>query len=266
MDSTPIPNAEIGSGLWTGRLIRFDSLASTNTWALEHFDGLGEGDLVWAESQTAGRGRFERVWTALPGKSLTLSVVLRDPAWIPLGPNLGQIAAWALVGALGRFGVNGFLKWPNDVLLGDAKLAGILVERASGSDGADGFVIGIGMNVNVTAEELAGAGLDRPASSLSIALGRVVPLADVVSELRSELTRCFDDVRNDGTVALWRDWYRHDWLTGRSVRLCGMDGDSEVGEYLGISPEGGLRLRTLEGYEKVFWSGDVERVMSATVS
>ena len=245
--------------------------------------------MVLADAQTSGRGRFDRAWMALPGKGLTFSLVLKNPGWIPLGSNLGQIAAVAVMALLERFHIPAQLKWPNDVMVNGRKIAGILVERAE-----HGFVVGIGLNVNVTATDFAKAGLDRPATSMMEAAGlaqgaarrpcppesrlagqrrdapagagsgsALIEVGEVLTGLLEALGRCLELAREQGLAPLWAMWSRHDWLAGRSIRICGSDGERVVGEYLGISPEGGLRLRTLEGYEKVFWTGDVERVITA---
>ena len=235
---------------------RFPELDSTNTWAVAHCAELEEGDLIWADRQTAGRGRHDRSWLAVPAKSLTLSLVLKRPEWIPLGPNLGQVAALALITLLERYGIRGQVKWPNDVMVDDRKIAGILVERTDDNS----FVIGLGLNVNVSYEDFRTSGLDRPVTSLSEVLSKSLEMEPVFADLAGALKHHFDQAREEGLAPLWRLWARHDWLKDRCVKILDVNGEVEVGDYLGTSPEGGLRLRTLEGYEKVFWSGDVERV------
>lgn len=242
-------------GLWGARLRVFPSLDSSNTWACHHLRELGEGDVIVAERQTAGRGRFERLWFGWPGKSLMMSVVLNDPAWSPLGPNLGQIAAVALARMLGQYGVGAGLKWPNDVMVSDRKIAGILVERSG-----DVFILGIGLNVNVAAGDFAQSGLNRPATSMAESCGSLVDMDGVRSSLLRELETALTEARAHGLASLWSFWSANDWLRGRSIRLLGAAGDWTPGEYLGTTPDGGLRLKTIEGYEKVVWSGDVERV------
>lgn len=249
-----------GSGLWGASRVCLDSVGSTNTWALENLHRLAEGCVVGAASQTAGRGRFERAWLAVPGKCLAFSLVLKDPCWAPLAVNLGQVAAWAVARVAAGLGLEARLKWPNDVMVDDRKVSGILVERDP--DG-HGYVLGIGVNVNVTEGEFAEAKLERPATSLAIAAGRPFALEEVHAGLCRELAWCLEGVRADGVAPLWEAWRRHDWLKGRSVTLRGVTGEETQGECLGISEEGGLRIRTLEGYEQVCWSGDVERVVLA---
>ena len=244
-------------GLWNGVCRRFGSLPSTNTWALEHLPELQEGDIIRADIQTGGRGRFDRTWVAAPGKCLTVSIVLKDAVWLPLGPNLGQVAAWAVSEVLTRCGIPGQLKWPNDVMVNDCKVSGILSER--GEEG-DGFVVGIGLNVNMLPQDFQQAGLSRPATSMAAAAGHAFDIEAVMASLREVLSRCLDTVREHGLAPLWLAWNGRDWLAQRSIQLCGMDGELTVGNYLGLSAEGGLRLRTADALERVCWAGDVERI------
>lgn len=138
-------------GLWTA-LDVVDDTGSTNAdLARAGLAGAPEGLVEIAEHQSAGRGRVQRQWTAPPRSGLAVSVLLRPPAdtrprwgWLPL------LAGVAVVTAVRRVaGVDAALKWPNDVLVGDRKLAGILAEVAG-----DGVVLGMGVNVTLREDEL----------------------------------------------------------------------------------------------------------------
>jgi BirA family biotin operon repressor/biotin-[acetyl-CoA-carboxylase] ligase len=126
-----------------------------------------EGQVLVAEEQTAGRGRLGRTWTSVPGASLTFSVLLRPasvpPArrgWLPL---LTGVAVATAVRSVTGGDVNAVLKWPNDVLAGDRKLAGILAEQSP--DGS-AVVIGVGVNVATAADALPVSPAGLPATSL----------------------------------------------------------------------------------------------------
>lgn len=234
-------------------MLTFSSLPSTNTWALEHAGDLQHGDVVWARSQTAGRGRLDRSWVAPAGTNLTVSVVLHDAALTPLAANLGQLAACAVVDTLTEVGIKAALKWPNDVMAADGKLGGLLVEQ-SGRDGL--FVLGIGLNVNVTLAELTAAGLDRPVTSMRDLTGRTFDLEEVLRILLRNLGERIEAVRSKGLGLLWEMWGRNDWLSGRRVRVTGPARAVE-GTYVGLDRDGRLRIRTDAGLEEVLWTGDV---------
>lgn len=139
-----------GTGPWTDlRVVR--ATGSTNADVAQAAGcGAAEGLVVVAEEQTSGRGRLGRVWTAPARSGLTFSVLLRPelprPAWSWLGLLTGLATAEA-VGRLGGLEVG--LKWPNDVLVGQRKLAGVLAEVAG-----DAVVVGVGLNVSLRADEL----------------------------------------------------------------------------------------------------------------
>ena len=250
------------SGLGDGRLMRFDRLPSTNSWALVHLGELRDGDAIWAAHQTAGRGRFERVWVAPAGTALAFSIVLRGAAFVPLGANLGQVAAWAVLDTLLELAGSGSpiqLKWPNDVMLDGRKVAGILVEKGAPDDA---FVVGIGLNINVSGEDFAAAGLDRTATSLRAASGRVFDLDDVLAKLLGRFAACLDRTRREGLAPLLAVWSAQDWLAGQDVEVALADGRRR-GHYLGLDSLGRLRLRAAGGTEQALWTGDVERVTTA---
>lgn len=248
-------------GLWGGRVWRFDDLPSTNTWAMEHAEKLQHGDVIWAHAQTAGRGRLGRTWIAAPGRCLTFSLVVAAPEFLSLAPNLGQLAAWAVGETLRGMGVpHVCLKWPNDVMVNDRKAAGLLVESSASSQL---YVLGLGLNVNMTAAELEAARLDRPATSMREALDREFDLGIVFKQLLSSLAARFDQVAREGTGPLWDAWRQNDWLRGQFIRVTVAAGQID-GEYRGVDDEGRLIILSADGIEQALWSGDVERVRAAT--
>jgi BirA family transcriptional regulator, biotin operon repressor / biotin---[acetyl-CoA-carboxylase] ligase len=140
-----------GSAMWSGLTV-VQSTGSTNEDLLAAARaGAPAGTVLVAEEQTRGRGRLDRSWHSVPGAALTFSLLLRPVqvpppwrGWLPL------LAGVALVSAVrGQAAVDASLKWPNDVLSGDAKLAGILAEQAG-----EAVVVGFGINVSTRADEL----------------------------------------------------------------------------------------------------------------
>lgn len=248
-----------GEGLWGGRGFAFDALPSTNTWMLEHAAELRHGDVVWARAQTAGRGRFARSWMAMPDRSITLSCALRDPAFGALGPNLGQIAACAVADMLEGYRLQAALKWPNDVLVRDRKIAGMLVETAEAPSTV--WVLGIGVNVNISPEEFSAAALDRPATSMQVEAGTPFAVEGIRRALLRQLGTWLDRVRVEGFRAVRRRWESSDWLYGHDVRVETATGIA-AGRYAGIDEAGRMRI-TVNGREEALWSGDVERVRAA---
>lgn len=146
-----------------------------------------EGALVVAEEQTAGRGRLGRRWLAPAGTSLLCSLQLRPPVPPERLPELTVVASHACAEAIAALtGFEPELKFPNDVLLGGRKVAGVLAEAREGR-----VVLGVGVNVNVTADELPQE-VDRPATSLLVETGREIDRAELLVELLERLERRYD--------------------------------------------------------------------------
>jgi BirA family biotin operon repressor/biotin-[acetyl-CoA-carboxylase] ligase len=146
-----------------------------------------EGALVAADEQTAGRGRLGRRWLAPAGTSLLCSLQLRPAIASERLPELTGVAARACSEAIAALtGLEPALKFPNDVLVGDRKVAGILAEARE-----ERVVLGIGVNVNVTAAELPQE-VDRPATSLLVETGRELDRAELLAELLEQFERRYD--------------------------------------------------------------------------
>jgi BirA family transcriptional regulator, biotin operon repressor / biotin---[acetyl-CoA-carboxylase] ligase len=147
-----------------------------------------EGATVATDFQTHGRGRLGRTWEAPAGRALLFSVLLRPTPPMPLWPELSLVAGAAVAAALhDESGVSAALSHPNDVFIGDRKVAGILPEASSGR-----VRLGIGVNVNQTAEELP-AEPPKPPTSLRLETGREWPRAPLLAAILLELERHYDE-------------------------------------------------------------------------
>jgi BirA family biotin operon repressor/biotin-[acetyl-CoA-carboxylase] ligase len=153
--------------------------------------GAAEGAVVVADEQTAGRGRLGRRWFAPRGTSLLCSIQLRPPVPGDRLPELTGVAARACGDAITALtGLEPELKFPNDLLLGGRKVAGVLAEAREGR-----VVLGIGINVNLTEDTLP-TEVDRPATSLLVEAGRELDRAELLVELLRCLERRYDEWLN----------------------------------------------------------------------
>lgn len=153
-----------GCGLWNSDLIVLNEVSSTNTWIKEHPSLVHDGTVVSALRQTAGRGRQGRFWRHFPGKSAAFSVKVAPPDDPLLWPNTAQVAAAGICETLELYGVAAGIKWPNDILVDDRKICGVLTETVT-VNGKTKVIIGIGLNVHVTEEDLKKE-VDVPAASI----------------------------------------------------------------------------------------------------
>lgn len=188
--------------------------------------GTPHGTLVTAAEQTAGRGRQGRSWVAPPDRALQASLVLRElGAMAPLLPLLAGVAVCEACEAAAA--VHAELKWPNDVRIAGAKLAGILVEANPGERWA---VLGIGINVTTSPADLLPG-----ATSLALAARRAPPVETLLTALLEALDERLSDPREE-ILARWR---RRDALRGRPITWSGGSGTAA-----GIDDTGALLVDT----------------------
>lgn len=235
------------------RILHLQTVDSTNTYALRHFANVADTVLVSAHEQSAGRGRVGRRWIAPPGRCLTVSLAMSR---IAVGFHAGAVAGLAAV-ELVREAVPGcspYLKWPNDVYVGDAKLAGILCEGVLERGRLAGVVAGIGLNVNLSAVEAAR--IDGKATSLKIlAAGRDFSVAELVERLAFFLEQWYINY-DCGRESLLAAWRRENRLIGRMIEVVDPAGNVLSGRFSAIDGDGSLVLAT-PGGDRVFRCGDV---------
>lgn len=218
------------------------------------------GLVLVADHQSAGRGRLDRVWVTPPGSALTFSVLLApDEVSVARWPWLPLLAGIAVAEGVRRVAeVDCSLKWPNDVLVGDRKLAGILVERVERPSGAVA-VVGVGLNVTMSEEELPVPAATSLLLEGAATTDRTVVLREVLRSLEA-LFRQWQAERGDATRGLVDSYVRRCGTLGREVRVELPDGDSVVGVATGIDTDGRLEVRTPEGAKRVLGAGDVVHV------
>lgn len=230
-----------------------DSIDSTNAEALRLVDaGCAAPFLVLAEQQTAGRGRRGRKWVSPFAQNVYYSLVLRIEAGLRQLEGLSLVVGLAVMQALRESGVRGaVLKWPNDVLVGQKKIAGILLELVGDPADICHVVLGIGINVNMQrADEV-----DQQWTSVQLETGFPVDRNALVAQLELQLQGYLDQHRKGGFVALQEEWEQNHAWQGRPVSL--IAGVNQVdGVVLGVDRQGALRL-DVDGVEKIYSGGEL---------
>ena len=203
---------------------------------------MAEGTVAVADVQTAGRGRLGRTWEAPPRSAVLVSVLLRPSADRPL-PQLALVAGVAVADALEELtGLSVQIKWPNDVMLRRTKVAGILAEVRDGA-----VVLGIGINVNQTREQLPERG-----GSLRTATGMEWDRDAVLDAVLDPLGIRYSQWREGGLDAVYDGLGARDFLRGRTVTVDGTSGVAEL-----IDRDGRLRIAIGGGEHVTVESGEV---------
>jgi BirA family transcriptional regulator, biotin operon repressor / biotin---[acetyl-CoA-carboxylase] ligase len=219
------------------------------------------GLVVVAEHQTSGRGRLDRSWVTPARAALTFSVLLA-PERVPVArwPWLPLVVGIAVSEGVRRAAeVDCTLKWPNDVLVGEQKLAGILVERLE-RDCGPAAVVGIGLNVSATREELPVPTATSLALQGAATLDRSVILREVLRTLEALYVQWQAEL-GDAAKGLHESYVRRCATLGRRVRVELPTGEQVDGEATGIDADGRLQVRTGAGLV-VLGAGDVVHVRS----
>ena len=231
-------------------ILVFEETSSTNDVAAKlGRQGHAAGVAVFAERQSAGRGRFGRRWVSPGHEGLWFSLLLRPALPMALWPRL---TTWAGVAVAATAGAGAQIKWPNDVLLGGRKVAGILIESAVDESGGAFAVVGIGVNVNQT--EFPPEIADR-ASSLRLHAGQAVNRAEFAAALLAELARLLPIMEQDFPAILAEAAQRSAAL-GKWVQLfSGTETFEGVAESLDC--EGNLEMRMADGSLRRMTGGEI---------
>ena len=241
-----------------GRDIRvFEKTTSTND-VIEKLarDGVKEGAVVLAEAQTRGRGRLGRSWLSPARKGLWFSVLLRPNLRPVEATQLTVASATALRRAVHQeTGLDPQIKWPNDLLLGGRKVAGILTELYAELDHINHAILGIGVDVNLAPSDFP-AELRKTATSLRAELGKPLSRPQLAVAILRELDRDYTRLSQGGFPAVADEWETHCATIGNRVVI--RVGDREIcGRAESLGEDGALLVRTEHGHLERIIGGDV---------
>lgn len=238
------------------RIEILDHAPSSNALLLRRAaQGEPSATVLAVEYQTAGRGRLGRTWHAGLGDALTFSLLWRFGSGLAALSGLSLAVGVAMMRALAELGVQGAgLKWPNDVLLNDGKLAGILIEAQGDMLGPSAVVIGIGLNLAVP--EALRDRIDQAVSDLAVQ-GKAPPERNLVlAVLLKHLLSVLRGFAESGFAPLRAEWESRHEFQQRPVALWLPDGSQVAGTVLGVTEGGALRLETAQGTQ-TFNAGEV---------
>lgn len=240
---------------WVREIMMFDRVDSTNRIALEMASqGLPGGIVILAEAQEKGKGRLGREWFSPEGMNLYFSLLLRPYQPARDFPLYSLATSVALIEAIQRTtGLAVQIKWPNDVVLEDKKLAGILLESEVRGEQSPPLVVGVGVNVNISLNDFPPE-LQKSATSLRIALGRPVDRADLLIELFNQMVEQYRLV--DDKALLIQAVRQHCQTLGRRVRVQTARQEFE-GWAEDLQEDGALLIRMGDGNQRRILVGDV---------
>lgn len=240
------------------RVIEFAELDSTNRHACANLQDLAHGDVIQAAVQTDGHGRLSRRWISHVPGNLCVSIVLKPnhapPADLPLA-NLSQLLSISVCRVLDAHNATARIKWPNDVLVGDQKIAGLLAETVvRGAGEFMGLVLGLGINLNLDRKSLAT--IDQPATSLAVWTGKPVNVAAFRDAVLKDFFDRYDGFLENGFRSIREEYVALCPFIGKEITI--RRGKETIrGRALGLTADGALEVKTPDGAVRAVELGEI---------
>jgi BirA family biotin operon repressor/biotin-[acetyl-CoA-carboxylase] ligase len=234
---------------WLGRDLRsFSEVNSTNEVAKSLAPSCQNGTVILAETQTQGRGRLSRHWSSPPG-GVWMSLVLKPEMPLARVYQINMAVSVAVSRAIfSLLGLEAGIKWPNDLLIRDRKICGILMEVSAEVGRLDYAVVGLGINANVS---LCNFPDEWMSTSIARELGHEVNRLDLIQRILMDIEEAYEMM---GSIEIYEEWRRRSITLGRCVCITSNSG-TLVGVVEDLNEDGALLLRTESGRQRVL-AGD----------
>jgi BirA family transcriptional regulator, biotin operon repressor / biotin---[acetyl-CoA-carboxylase] ligase len=234
---------------WLGRYMRISTeVGSTNEFALSLASDCQNGTVILAETQTQGRGRLSRPWASPPG-GIWMSLILKPKMPLAHVYQINMAVAVALCRAISsNLGLEAGIKWPNDLLIGEQKICGILMEVSAQVDRLDYAVVGLGLNAN---NDPSGFPAEWRTTSLAAELGHDISRDELICRILEEIEVAYEKM---GSKEIYEEWRSRSLTLNRRVRITSAAGDC-VGEVVDLAEDGALLLREGDELKRVL-AGD----------
>ncbi len=238
-------------------IIHFNELDSTNSYAKSISDKLeGEGHVVITEKQLSGRGRLGRQWISQNNKGIWMSIILRPKISIFEVSKITQVAAAAVNLAFSSQGIDTQIKWPNDLIINDKKICGILTEMSSEINAINYVVVGIGINVNNDTDDFSDE-LKNTATSIKIETNKELKRNILASEILNNFEKLYIELNNNNFSKSLDICRKNSYVIGKEINLI-KNQEVKEAKAIDINNEGELVVR----YE----NGETDNIISGEIS
>lgn len=239
------------------RVIKLEETKSTNTYSKGHLTLLDDKTVVQSLRQTHGRGRLNRTWVDLGENNLFFSIVLKPSAdFKAVYSNLTQYVSVILCKIFENYGLNPKVKWPNDVMIdGQRKICGILCETVIENSELKGIILGIGINLNASKEDVENIP-DRVVTALNLETGASVNPDAFLNEFLSEFFKTYDEFLSKGFDFIMNDYLKRNCFLEKDLSVQVLN-DVKSGYAKGINDNGELILQTADNKDLILNIGDI---------
>lgn len=240
----------LGRGKMKYKIYYYDKLESTNDKAKILAGKLEEGSIILADEQTKGRGRLGRTWHSTRGKSINMTIILKPKVKNINLQGLTLVTSVAINLALRDIGIDSQIKWPNDILVNNKKVSGILIEVSRAFNKINYVIVGIGINVNQDKGEIPRVIMEK-STSLKIAKSREIDRGILLGNILNRFKESYLDLKLGRNIDRIIDIYKkHSVIIGREVLLI-QGKDKRRARVLDISKKGELLVKTSQGIERI---------------
>lgn len=239
------------------RVIKLEETKSTNTYSKENLTLLEDKTVVHALRQTNGRGRLNRTWVDLGENNLFFSIVLKPSTdFKAVYSNLTQYASVILCRIFENYGLNPKVKWPNDVMIdGQRKICGILCETVIENSELKGIILGIGINLNASKEDVDNIP-DRIVTALNLETGASVNPDAFLNEFLTEFFKTYDEFLSKGFDFIMNDYLKRNCFLEKDLSVQVLN-EVKSGYAKGINDNGELILQTEDNKDLILNIGDI---------
>lgn len=228
---------------------------STNKYAKENLANIKDKTIIYAENQTAGRGRLQRKWSSNSGENLYASIVLKPSKELKeVYANLTQYLSLILVEVLEEYNLSPNIKWPNDVRIRGKKISGILAESIVEKNELKGLILGFGVNLNCAQEDLEK--IDQPATSLNLEIGININREIFLKKVIDKFCLRYNKFIEEGFLLIREDYIRRAEFLDKTITVRVFDKEI-IGVAKDITENGALKIVDKNNKEHVLLIGDI---------
>jgi BirA family biotin operon repressor/biotin-[acetyl-CoA-carboxylase] ligase len=236
-------------------LLFLETVDSTNKYAKEHLTELKDLTIVYAEFQSAGRGRLQRKWNSCSGENLFASIILKPSTELKdVYSNLTQYLSLVLAEVFEEYSIYPKIKWPNDVRINGKKISGILAESVIEKNILKGIILGFGVNLNCSKEDIEN--IDQPATSLNLEKGMEIDREIFLKKVIDKFCLGYNKFIKEGFISIRENYLRRAEFLNTPVTVKVFDKEIS-GIAKDITEEGALTIVDNQNKEHVLLIGDI---------
>lgn len=237
------------------KTIFLEEIDSTNKYTKENIENFDDFTIVYANKQTAGRGRFDRKWEASEGENLYASIVLKPSKdFKEVYSNLTQYLCMVLAEVFEEYNICPKIKWPNDIRINGKKISGILAESVMIKNKLVGIVLGFGVNLNCSEEFIKN--INQPATSLNLETGMEIDRKFFLNKVINKFCLGYNKFIEEGFISIRKEYIERAEFLNKTITIKVFNNEY-TGVAKNVTSNGAIKIVDENNKEQVFLIGDI---------